>query len=198
MPRLILASASPARRRLLAAAGVDFGTHPAGVDEGALKTAMLRDGASPTEIAERLAETKARRISASNPGALVLGADQILTMDGEILSKPNDLAEARAQLERLSGRTHRLIAALCVVETGRPVWRDRDEVELTVRRLSRGFLDAYLDAAGQDVLTSVGCYRLEGLGIQLFSAIEGDYFTVLGLPLLPLLVFLRDRGVLVS
>lgn len=197
-PALILASASPARARLLADAGTRFDVVPSHVDEDGVKESMLADGAKPEDVAAALAELKAVKISARRPDALVLAADQVLELDGALLSKPADLAAARAHLERLSGRSHRLVSALNIAEGGASVWRHRDQAELTVRKLSDGFISSYLETVGDAALASVGCYQLEGPGAQLFSRIAGDYFTVLGLPLLPVLDYLRARRVLPS
>lgn len=197
-PALILASASPVRARLLADAGVAFDVMAANVDEDSVKESMLSDGANPADVATALAELKAVKISARRPDALVLAADQVLELDGALLSKPADLGAARVHLERLSGRSHRLISALNIAAAGGSVWRHRDQAVLTVRTLSDGFIDSYLETVGDTALSSVGCYQLEGVGAQLFSCIEGDYFTVLGLPLLPVLDYLRSRGVLPS
>src|SRR5579875_2174651 len=180
---LILASASPARARLLAAAGLDFRVEAAAVDEEAVRCAYRAEGAEAAECALALAELKARRISERYPGALVVGADQILVCDGLWFDKPAGMAEARAQLQALRGKPHALATAVCAVL-------------LTMRAFSDAFLDAYLAAEGSAILGSVGAYRIEGRGIQLFADIDGDYFAVLGLPLLPLLAFLRERGAL--
>jgi len=193
---LILASASIARATLLAAAGVAVEAIPARVDEGAIKAAMLAEGAPPRDIADKLAELKALRVSTRNPGRLVLGADQVLVLDGRLFDKPADRAEARAHLHALRGKTHRLLSAAVVLLDGAPVWRHVGSARLTMRPFTNSFLDEYLDRIGDLAMSSVGCYHLEGLGAQLFARVEGDYFTVLGLPLLELLGFLRARGVL--
>lgn len=197
-PALILASASRVRARLLANAGVDFDVMASHVDEDSVKESMLADGAKPEDVAAALAELKAVKISARHPDALVLAADQVLELDGALLSKPADIPAARVHLERLSAKSHRLVSALNIAEGGAPVWRHRAQAELTVRPLSAEFISSYLDAVGDAALSSVGCYQLEGMGAQLFSRIEGDYFTVLGLPLLPVLDYLRARRVLPS
>jgi septum formation protein len=195
-PPFVLASASPVRARVLASAGVAFETVPSAVDEAPIKDLMGRDGASSEGIAMALAEAKARDVSQRRPDAVVLGADQVLVDGGVVLDKPADRAEARSHLLRLCGHSHRLVNGLCVVRSGTPLWRHVDSVTLHMRPASDPFIDAYLDAAGDDVLISVGAYRIEGLGAQLFSRIDGDYFSVLGLPLLPLLEFLRQHGIL--
>lgn len=196
MSALVLASASPARAALLAAAGVDAEAVAARIDEAAVKAAMLAEDAPPRDIADKLAELKALRISVRRPGELVLGADQVLVMDGRHFDKPADRAEARAHLLALRGKTHRLLSAAVVAIDNRPIWRHVGSAKLTMRPFSDEFLDGYLDSIGDLALQSVGCYHLEGPGAQLFARVEGDYFTVLGLPLLELLGFLRARGVL--
>jgi septum formation protein len=195
---LILASASPIRATLLRQAGLDFTTQTPRIDEAALRDAALAEGASPRDIADTLAEMKALRISARNPGALVIGCDQVLALGKAVLGKPADLAAARAQLLSLRDREHRLLSAAVVCQDGAPLWRHVSEARLTMRAFSDAFLDAYL-ARNTDAATgSVGAYRLEEEGIRLFSAIEGDYFTILGLPLLPLLSWLTLRGEIAS
>ncbi len=195
-PGIILASESPARRRILEAAGVRFTARRAALDEDAVRAAMLAEGARPREIADTLAEMKALRVSAGAGEALVIGGDQLLVMDGALFSKADDMKGARDQLCALRGKTHELVTALCVARGGAAIWRHIEVVRLTMRDFSDSFLDRYLDAVGEDVLSSVGCYHLEGLGAQLMTRIEGDHFTVQGLPLLALLQFLRDQGVL--
>lgn len=191
MTRLILASASRVRAALLRQAGLDFHILPADADEAATKRAM--EGADPMDIAEALAEIKARAIASSHPGALVIGADQMLICDGELFDKPVDLAEARGHLRRLGGKTHHLCTAAAIVQDGEVLWRHTERPELTMRPLGDDFIDAYLAAVGDDALLSVGAYQLEGRGAQLFERVEGDFFSILGLPLLPLLGFLRHR-----
>ena len=192
---LFLASASTARADLLKRAGVPFTQEPAGFDEEPVKLSLKAEGASAARAAEALAEGKARMVSAKHHGALVVGADQILDCAGAWFDKPADTAEAKAHLRALRGRRHRLVSAACVVADGEHIWHRTASAELVMRAFSDDFLDAYVAAAGERVLSSVGAYRLEGLGAQLFAAVEGDYFTILGLPLLPLLEFLRGRGV---
>lgn len=194
--QVILASASQARRRLLDNAGVGFACEPASIDEAAIKESLKAEGARPEQAAETLAELKALRVSQRHPGALVIGADQLLDCDGIWFDKPRDRAQAAAQLRALSGRTHRLISAVVVVRDGQRSWHHVATARLTVRPLDAGFIESYLERAGDQVLASVGAYQLEGLGAQLFSAVEGDYFTILGLPLLPLLDYLRNHGAL--
>lgn len=195
MPKtLVLASRSRSRIALLEGAGLTFATEPSDVDERAVEEPLLAAGASPGAIALHLAEAKALDVGARRPGDLVLGCDQTLGLDGERFVKPENRAAARAQLERLRGHTHELHSALALVEDGAVVWRHVSVAAMTMRPFTDAFLDAYCDRAGDAVLASVGCYQLEGIGITLFEAIEGDYFTILGLPLLPLLAELRRRG----
>jgi len=195
MPKtLVLASRSRSRIALLEGAGLAFATEPSDVDERAVEEPLLAAGASPGAIALHLAEAKALDVAARRPGDLVLGCDQTLGLDGERFVKPENRAAARAQLERLRGRAHELHSALALVEDGAVVWRHVSVAAMTMRPFTDAFLDAYCDRAGDAVLASVGCYQLEGIGITLFEAIEGDYFTILGLPLLPLLAELRRRG----
>jgi len=195
-PPLVLASGSVTRRAMLEAAGVPLaGRRSADIDEAVIR-AGLRDH-SVEQVALALAETKARTVAAECAGHLVLGADQMLeTAEGAWLEKPPDRAAARRQLWTLRGTTHRLIAAAVLVRDGTVVWQATDTARLTMRAFDEAFLDTYLDNIGPAVTTSVGGYQLEGLGVQLFSAIEGDHFTILGLPMLPLLAALRTQGVL--
>jgi septum formation protein len=191
---LILASASPARKNLLAAAGLQVHVQPALVDEEAIKRIFKSDRRTAADCALALAEAKARQVAESHRSALVFGADQILVCDGSWFNKPVDLTDARAQLQVLRGRTHELVTAACVVLDKVPIWHAVVSAKLTMRHFSEAFLDAYLDAEQTAVLGSVGAYRLEGRGIQLFADIQGDYFGILGLPLLELFSFLRARG----
>lgn len=191
---LVLASQSAVRRRLLANAGVAFEVEAAAVDEAALKARLGAAGASVEEIAAELAAAKALKISRRRPGDLVIGADQILACAGEMFDKPDGLAGARDHLERLRGRAHVLHGALCLARDGEVIWRHLAAPRLSMRDLSDEFIAAYLGRCGESILGSVGAYRLEELGVQLFDDISGDYFAVLGLALLPLLAVLRQHG----
>lgn len=165
-----------------------------GFDEGPLKAALRARKAGAEEAALALAEAKARKVSQGRPGDLVIGADQGLECEGAWFDKPRDRNEARQQLLALRGRTHRLLSAVAVATDERVLWRHVEEARLTMRVFSDDFLESYLTRSGDDVLQSVGAYRLEGIGAQLFQKIEGEYFTILGLPLFPLLDFLRNEG----
>ena len=197
-PQVVLASASAIRRTLLTNAGIPCIVDPGAVDEDEIKRAMKKEGAPPTAVAETLAELKAIRVGSRHGNAFIFGADQMLECNGIWFDKPMDRDHAVAHLTALGGRTHRLISAAVCVRNGARVWHHTATVSLTMRPLSPAFIESYLDAAGPAVLKSVGAYQLEGLGAQLFSRIEGDYFTVLGLPLLPLLGFLSSNNVLVE
>ena len=194
--RLILASGSATRATLLKNAGVTFATEPSRVDERALEAPLVANGRSPGEIAVALAEAKAIDVSRRQSGTLVIGADQTLDLVGERFTKPANNAEAREQLSRLSAKTHQLHSAVAIAEDGTVLWRHLDSASLTMRALAPAEIDAYLAAAGEHVTASVGGYQVEGLGIRLFEKIEGDHFTILGLPLIPLLDYLRTRGAL--
>jgi len=196
--KLILASASPARAAMLMDAGLEFDVVQASVDEAALRDHLIGEGASLSEIAVLLAEVKAKSAARTDPDALVIGADQILVWDHEIFAKPGNTSEARKTLQRLRGQTHELISAVALVRGGDCLWGGSDAARLTMRDFSNEFLEDYLNQEGDALLTSVGAYRLEGPGAQLFSKIEGDYFTILGLPLLMLLGVLREAGVIPS
>lgn len=198
MTAVVLASASRTRAAMLEQAGVPVTGHPAAVDEDEVKRSCRAEGLPVEAVAEALAELKAMRVTRRYPGALVIGADQMLECEGEWFDKPADRAAAREQLLRLRGRTHRLVSCAVVVRDGERLWHQVQSARLTVRPFTDAFLDDYLDRAGERVLGSVGCYQIEGLGAQLFSRVEGDWFTILGMPLLPLLGFLRAHGVLVE
>ncbi|MEJ0058227.1 MAG: Maf family protein [Terricaulis sp.] len=191
---LILASASAARRRMLEAAGLTIDVDPARIDEEAIKLGLRAEGLKPRDQADALAEVKALSVSNRRPG-FVIGADQMLAIEGDVLDKPQDADEARAHLLKLRGRTHELITAAVVARDGQVIWRHIQTPRLKMREFSDEFLDGYLAEAGEGVLSSVGAYQLEGLGAQLFERVDGDYFSVLGLPLLPLLAFLREHGI---
>ena len=192
---LVLASRSAVRRTLLEAAGVPVEVRPADIDERSLETVMPSE--TPAAVAALLARQKALAVAALHPARLVLGADQVLTLDAKLFSKPADRAAARAQLRALSGRTHELHAAIAFVRDATVVCEHVGTARLTMRSFSDRFLDAYIEAAGSAATASVGAYQIEGLGIQLFERVEGDYFTVLGLPLLTALDFLRRHGCLI-
>ena len=193
-PEIILASQSEARAAVLAAAGLRFTARAARVDEAAVKESMRQEGADAADAALALAGLKARRIREAE--ALVIGADQILVCDGAWYDKPADVAAARTHLMALRGRVHTLVTAVVCARGGQEVWRHVARPTLRMRRFSEAFLEEYIAAEGKALLGSVGAYRLEGLGVQLFEAIEGEYAAILGLPLLPLLGFLRQHGVL--
>jgi septum formation protein len=190
---LILASGSASRRAMLEAAGMTFEIDPPHTDEEAAKASLRTEGLKPREQADALAELKALSVSRRR-GGFVIGGDQMLAIEGQTLDKPKDRAEARAHLKQLSGKTHELISAVVVARDAAVIWRHIETPRLKMRTLSDPFIENYLDRAGDEVLASVGAYQLEGLGAQLFERVEGDYFAVLGLPLLPLLSFLREHG----
>ena len=197
-PDVVLASSSPTRRRLLANAGIAVTCEAAEIDEEGVKAALASEAADAVQVAETLAELKAQRVARRFPAALVIGADQMLECDGAWFDKPETLGQAAEQLQALSGRTHRLISSACVVRDGACLWHHGDHARLTMRPLSDDFIDAYLAVLGSRALESVGAYQLEGPGAQLFGRVQGDYFTILGLPLLPLLDFLRNHRVLLT
>jgi septum formation protein len=195
--RLLLASRSETRRRMLDAAGVTFEPVEASLDEEEAKAGFAAAGFEARDMAEMLAEMKAKSVASGD--ALVIGADQILELDdGTILSKPGSREDALAQLRSLGGRAHRLHSAAVIAERGARIWGETESVTLNVRSLSEAFLQDYLDREYDEIRWNVGSYRVEGLGAQLFERIEGSHFAVLGLPLLPLLAFLRERGLLQS
>jgi len=196
--RLVLASRSQARQALLGKAGLVFEALPAAVDESAVKASMRAEGASPGQAASALAHLKAQRISAKAPDALVIGADQILVCDERWYDKPADVAEAVSQLRALRGRSHLLATAVVVVRNGARLWSHVESSRLTMRNFTEDALADHLAAMGEAITSTVGGYMLEGVGIRLFARIEGDYFSILGLPLLPLLGFLRQHGAIGS
>ena len=192
-PTLVIATTSPTRLALLTAAGIAFTAVPHRVDEGAIRAALEAEGAHPRDIADTLAEQKAAKIAAKRPDAVVIGADQVADLDGRVLSKPGTADALRAQLRALRGRDHRLFSAVVVYQEGRPVWRHMGEVRLTMRAVSDAFLEGYV-ARNPDAQACAGGYQIEGEGMRLFDSIEGSYFDVLGLPLLPLVGYLTKRG----
>ena len=194
MRPLLLASASPIRLQLLRSAGLEVTAQPARIDEDAIRQALQADAASPRDIADALAEMKARKLAEKNPEALVLGCDQILAFKGRVFGKPETPDEARGQLSGFRGQTHQLISALVLYDAGKPIWRHMSEAKLTMRPLSDSYLDDYISRNWQSLRESVGGYKLEEEGIRLFFTIEGDYFSILGLPILPLLGYLGTRG----
>ncbi len=193
--RLILASGSPARRAMLRQAGVACEAIPSAVDEAALKQGFT---GPPEELALALARAKAASVALVHGPALVIGADQILRCGEENFDKPRDLLDASRQLYALRGRTHRLITAVCVMRGAEMLWSDVAQARLTMREFGSAFIEAYVRQEGEVICGCVGAYRLEGLGAQLFSGVDGDFFTILGLNLLPLLGFLRDAGALAA
>jgi len=194
MRPLILASASTIRAELLRRAGVVFHVKPARIDEDALRESLTAEGAKPRDVADALAEAKARRVATKHPDGLVLGCDQIMEFSGAILAKPETTEAARERLWMLRGKTHSLHSAAVLFDNGRPVWRHVSEARLTMRQVSESFLSDYLLRIGAQATQTVGAYAVEDLGIRLMSRIEGDYFGVLGLPLIELLNVLAQRG----
>lgn len=192
--QLILASGSEIRAQMLQNAGIDLEILPARVDEQAIKSAFLAEGAQPRDVADALAEAKARRISMKNPDRLILGADQVLDFKGQIFDKPETIDQAHNQLISLRNDTHDLYSAAVLFENGYPVWRHIGRVTLTMRDFSDDFLAGYVQKNGDNLFTTVGGYKIEESGAQLFSTINGDYFSILGLPLLELLAILRQKG----
>ena len=195
MTQVILASASQSRADVLRRAGVHCETIPSRLDEDAAKLAMRSEGLKPHDQAMRLAELKAQKVSSQTSG-LVIGGDQMMSLGADVFDKPKDMAEASATLRTLQGRTHTLETAIVVAEGGSIVWRHLAQPKLTMRGLTDREIGAYLGCVGEDILSTVGAYKLEAEGVRLFSEIEGDFFSILGMPLLPLLDYLGERGAL--
>lgn len=195
---LILASASAIRLQLLRAAGLAVTAQAARIDEDSIRESLEADGAKPRDIADALAQLKAAKLAARNPGALVLGCDQVLDFQGQVISKPKTPQQARDQLIALRGHTHTLLSAAVLYDGETPIWRHIGQAHLTMRAFSDAYLEDYLARNWPDISHSVGAYLLEAEGVRLFDQIEGDYFTILGLPLLPLLSYLAERGFIAS
>ncbi len=191
---LILASSSVTRQQMLRAAGLEFEIRPARIDEAMLRQSLAAEGAKPRDQADALADAKARKIADRNPAALVLGCDQILALNDRVFARPATPGEARAQLLDLRGKTHHLFSAAVLYDAGEPVWRHVGVARMTMRAFSDAWVDAYLSRNWPAISASVGAYQIESEGIRLFDRIEGDHFSILGLPLLPLLSYLALRG----
>jgi len=194
MTNILLASGSEIRRQLLRNAGVPVEAVPARIDEDMITASLLAEHAKPRDVADALAEYKAEKIARKHPDALVIGADQVLDLAGELLAKPETPDHASDQLRAMSGKTHQLFSAAVIYEDGKPVWRHVGVVRLTARTLSNAYIDAYVARNWESIRHSVGGYKLEEEGVRLFSRIQGDYFTVLGLPLVELLGYLTLKG----
>ena len=192
--KLVLASGSGIRRQMLENAGVSFEVSLPRVDEDAVRQSLLAEGASARDIADALAELKARKVSTRMPGALVLGCDQVLSFDGQIMAKPTSREQAEQQLRQLRGAGHQLLSAAVICEDGQPIWRFVGTVRLQMRDFSDSYLTTYLDRNWPDISNSVDGYKLESEGVRLLNRVDGDYFTVLGMPLLELLSYLTLRG----
>ena len=193
---LILASTSPTRLQLLQSAGLVVKPVAPRVDEAGIRDALVAEGAHPRDIADTLAEMKARKVAEKHPEAVVIGCDQVLALDRDTFAKPETADDARAQLRRLRGQSHKLISAVVAYENAEPVWRHVAEARLTMHRISDAYLDDYVARNWDSIRHSVGCYKIEEEGVRLFSAITGDHFTILGLPLLPLLAWLGTKGMI--
>jgi septum formation protein len=195
MPRpLLLASSSAIRLQLLQQAGIETAAMPARIDEETIRQSLESEQAKPQDIADALAEMKARKLAEKHPDVLVLGCDQVLAFNDNIYAKPETIAEARSQLQTFRGETHKLISAIVLYDAGKPIWRHISTAKLTMRNASDTYIDGYLARNWPSIQHSVGGYKLEEEGIRLFTTIEGDYFTILGLPLLPLISYLGTRG----
>lgn len=194
MARLILASKSASRRSLMTGAGLDYEAVTADIDERAVEEPLLARGAHPDAVARGLAEAKALHVSLKHPDAYVIGSDQTLSLGERIFHKPRDMAEAADHIRAFSGKTHHLNCGVAVAYDGKVVWSDVSIARMTMRPISETFLSRYLDLSGEGILQSVGAYQFEGPGVQLFERIDGDYFTILGLPMLTLLSGLRSLG----
>lgn len=194
MTRLILASASATRKKMLADAGVLVEAMAARIDEESIRAALEAEGAKPRDVADTLAEMKARKLAERNPEAVVIGSDQVLEFGGAVWGKPESPDAAKAQLQALRGKTHKLISAVVLYDRGEPVWRHVGEVRLTMRAFSDEYLENYLARNWDEVRHCVGAYQLEAEGARLFAQVDGNHFTVLGMPLLPLLNYLAQRG----
>lgn len=195
-PDLILASKSTARRQILEGAGISFQWMDANIDEDGLKQQAIKSGSGPKSLALELARAKAHQVAKNYPDAYVIGCDQLLSLGGKNFDKPRDISEAMAHIQAFRGRTHTLTAGVVIMKSADVIWSHVAEANMKMRDISDAFITHYLDSEGDRVLSSVGAYRLEGMGAQLFADISGDYFTVLGLPLLPLLEELRNQGIL--
>lgn len=194
--QMILASSSPIRLQMLRAAGLTVDAIAPRVDEATIRDALVAEGAHPRDIADTLAEMKARKVAEKHSDALVLGCDQVLALDRQTFAKPETPDQARAQLRQLRGQSHKLLSAIVAYENAEPVWRHLAEARLTMHAISDAYLDDYVTRTWDSIRHSVGCYKIEEEGVRLFSAISGDHFTILGLPLLPLLAWAGTRGMI--
>jgi septum formation protein len=193
---ITLASTSPIRLQLLRAAGLEVEAVAPRVDEATVRDALVAEGAHPRDIADALAEMKARKVAERRPADLVLGCDQVLELDRKVLSKPQTPEEARDHLRQLRGRSHKLLSAIVAYENAQPVWRHVAEARMTMHQISDAYLDDYVTRNWDSIRHSVGCYKIEEEGVRLFSGIRGDHFTILGLPLLPVLAWAGTRGII--
>lgn len=191
---IIVASGSSIRAKMLRDSGVDFSVQVARIDEDSIKKSLIAEQANPRDIADTLAEMKARRVAVKHAGSYVIGSDQVLEINGGLMSKPTTTEEAKAQLHQLRGRQHSLYSAVVLMRNGAPIWRHTGRAKLWMRDFTDTYLQRYLETQGDDLLQTVGCYKLESEGVRLFSKIEGDYFTILGMPLIPLLTYLAEIG----